>query len=183
MMVQLVILDRDGVINRERGHVTRVEDFEILDGVGEAIFRLNHAGIKVCVASNQSGLARGILTQSELYKMQNLVECELIKFNARIERWFYSPWYPNAQLANGVQDWLGEHQDRKPNPGMLIKAMAEVGVTSEESMMVGDSAKDVKAAESVGVRFLGVKSNKADELHDQVVYDSLSALVSDFLKS
>jgi len=182
--VKLMILDRDGVINREQGHITGLSDFFILDGVCEAISQLNAAGIKVCVASNQSGLARGILSEEDLTKIQEYFESELRVHGGWIDHWFYSPWHPDVNLIGGVTKWLGEHEDRKPRAGMLKKALSKTQISVTDAVMVGDSLKDKLAAESLGVRFVGIRSNKCEELSDtDIVFDSLVEVTEYFLSS
>ncbi len=176
--LKLVILDRDGVINREQGHVTCLEQFEVLDGVYEAITSLHQAGIKICVASNQSGLARGILTQEALEQIQEDFEKKLALYGGHVTHWFYSPWHPNTTLEGGISQWLREHDDRKPRPGMLRKALKATNCKVEDAVMIGDSAKDRDAAQALGMRFIGIKSSKVKELMGEVVYDSLSRAVS-----
>lgn len=175
--IKLVILDRDGVINKEQGHITSVERFEILEGVCEAITALNKLGIKVCVASNQSGLARGILSEEVLAEIQAFFLKELSRVGGEVEHWFYAPWHPDKELEGGVQKWLGAHEDRKPGAGMLVKAMEACGVSVSDAVMVGDSKKDALAAKSLGMRFYGVSSAKVDELAGEKVYGSLKEIV------
>lgn len=176
--IKLIILDRDGVINQEQGHITKLSDFVVLEGVYEAIARMNSAGLKVCVASNQSGLARGILTEETLAEIQASFEEKLAGFGGRVDAWFYSPWHPDRDLEGGVTQWLGEHPDRKPSSGMLRKALEFSKCSADEAIMVGDSRKDHLAARDLGVRFIGVRSAKVDELADcEEVYGSLSEVM------
>lgn len=180
--LKLVILDRDGVINREQGHITSLDRFEILDGVCEAITHLNQAGIKVCLASNQSGLARGILTEEVLTEIQAYLEAELKRVGGHIDHWFYSPWHPDTALEGGIPKWLGEHEDRKPGTGMLKKALAATDLKVENAVMVGDSKKDLHAAAELGMTFYGIKSAKESELDGQIIFPSLKELVTYLLK-
>jgi len=179
--IELVILDRDGVINVEQGHITSIEQFKILDGVCKAIALLNQSGIKVCVASNQSGLARGILSEKSLAEIQQFFETELKIAGGHIDHWFYSPWHPDTDLKDGVPKWLGEHEDRKPGVGMLNKALAITRVNVSNAIMVGDSAKDAQAAASLNMQFYGIKSSKFIELDGEKIYASLLELVDDVL--
>ena len=179
---RLVILDRDGVINREQGHITHVGDFEILEGVCESIAKLNSEGCLVCVASNQSGLARGILSEQSLLEIQAFFEEKLSRVGGKISHWFYSPWHPDMELEGGIQKWLGEHEDRKPSTGMLNKALIASQVEVADAVMVGDSRKDADAARTLGIEFLGVKSAKANELDGESVFASLEEIVNYLLR-
>jgi len=175
---RLVILDRDGVINVERGHITSLDNFEIIEGVCEAISKLNQDGVKICVASNQSGLARGILSEDVLLLLQEKFEENLTAMGGWIDQWFYSPWHPDLNLEGGIKKWLGEHEDRKPRAGMLNKALSFAEVDASEALMIGDSCKDAQAAEISKIDFLGIKSAKVNELKKEKVYSNLLELVN-----
>ena len=178
MSYKAILLDRDGVINHERGHVLNVSDFEMLPGVGKAIAELNRRGIKVALVTNQSGLARGLLTQAQLRTIHQEMNRQLALEGASLDEIFISPWHPDITLKGGVKKWLGEHEDRKPGVGMLSKALERFGVASSEAAMVGDSAKDRDAARLIGIDFFGVRSSKSGEIADEDrLFDDLEEVV------
>lgn len=177
-----ILLDRDGVINRERGHVRRLEDFEILPGVPEAIARLNEHGTLVAVLTNQSGIARGYLTEEELQSVHGHLGSVLARAGARIDYLAYSPWLDQPGLSGGVERFLRDHPDRKPNPGMLVKACRRFGIESAAACYVGDTPRDREAALRADMDFYAVRSAKADQFEKgTVIRESLAEFVDDFL--
>ncbi|MBT8036555.1 MAG: HAD-IIIA family hydrolase [Verrucomicrobiae bacterium] len=162
--LRAVFLDRDGVINREQGHITRLEDFHILPGVADAIARLNAKDILTVLVTNQSGLARGMISESQLMAIHRHLQESLSQAGGYLDKIYYSPWHPDTSLRGGVKKWLGDHPDRKPGAGMLTKAMTEFNLEPSEVCLIGDSKKDWKAAETAGVDFYGVKSSKFSEI-------------------
>jgi len=180
--IKAVLLDRDGVINQEGGHVFNLDDFKMLPGVAEAILKLNEAKIPVAVVTNQSGIARGLMTVEDLEAIHDEMKRLLLLGKAHINALYYSPWHPDQNLEGGVNQWLCNHEDRKPGVGMLRKALKEFGVLPNEAVMIGDSAKDSLAADRLGVSFYGVRSSKVGELNDAEAFDTLLELVQYFEK-
>ncbi len=172
------------MINREHGHITSIDGFEILDGVPEAIQILNSKHIITVIVTNQSGIARGLLSVSGLETIHEHLGNELLKESAEIDRIYFSPWHPDENLANGVKKWLGDHEDRKPNAGMINKAMKHFQLSPSEVCMIGDSGKDQQAAKKAGVKFFGVRSSKQEEIDNSSceLFDSLLDVVN-YLKT
>ncbi|MDG2123760.1 MAG: HAD-IIIA family hydrolase [Verrucomicrobiales bacterium] len=184
--VSHVFLDRDGVLNREGGHVTSVEGLEVLPGVGEAVARLNVAGVGCSVVTNQSGLARGIVTEAELGRIHAKLVGAIEEAGGRIERVYVSPYLDKADgLGEGaVTKWVRASDQRKPRSGMLFRAARELGLKLGDCVMVGDSRRDLQAAEGAGVRFYGVRSAKAESFGGGVkLYEGLGEVVGEMLKS
>lgn len=176
--IKAVLLDRDGVINLERGHIRSVEEFEVLKGVGEAIAILNREGIKVAVLTNQSGIARGYLTEDGLEEIHLKLRDFLANEKGHLDALFYSPWLNQPELDGGVAQYLCEHPDRKPSPGMIQKALKCFNIETGEVCLVGDSGGDQEAAKRAGVSFFGVASSKVEELSKEaIVFESLLAFV------
>lgn len=140
MQQKCVFLDRDGVLNRERGDYTyTLEDFEILPGVPEALALLKQNGYLLIVVTNQGGIAKG------LYKKADVMACHQ-KLQERcgnlIDAIYYAPSHPN----------YSESLSRKPDSLMLERAIARYNIDPAQSWMVGDSKRDLEAAAKVGVR-------------------------------
>ncbi|GAB3526531.1 hypothetical protein GCM10027443_01740 [Pontibacter brevis] len=134
-----VFLDRDGVLNRERGDYTyRLEDFEVLPHVPEALALLKEHGYLLIVITNQAGIAKGLYQRSDVLAChQKLQEsCE-----ALVDAIYYAPGHPR----------YSESLSRKPDSLMFEKAIAKYNIDPEASWMVGDSLRDLQAAAKVGV--------------------------------
>ena len=136
-----VFLDRDGTINVERDYVNRVADFELLSDAAGAIKALNKAGIKVLVASNQSGVARGYLTIKTLGKITSKMHLLLGRQGAHIDAVYYCPFHPDDKPYC-----------RKPSVGMAMEAKLQFGLDLEKCYMVGDNKVDMEFGQNMGAR-------------------------------
>ena len=140
MHTKLVILDRDGTINRASDQFVKSPDeWEPLPGALEAIGRLNHAGYHVVLASNQSGLGRGLLDMAALNAVHDTMTKALARVGARLDAIFYCPHAPDEAC-----------HCRKPEPGLLEQIAERYGVSLEGVPFVGDSVRDAQAAEAAG---------------------------------
>ena len=140
--MKLVILDRDGVINRDSADfVKSADEFVPLPGSLEAIGRLCEAGWTVTIASNQSGVGRGLFTLSELNDMQHKLQAELLEYGGYVDGFFYCPHTPRS------------HCDcRKPKDGLLRQIGERFGTELNQVPVIGDSLRDLQAAWSVDAR-------------------------------
>lgn len=140
MSMKLVILDRDGTINHERDdYIKSAEEWVPLPGAMEAIARLNHAGWHVVVATNQSGIGRGLFDMAALNAMHAKMHQILARHGARVDAVFFCPHTPEDQCTC-----------RKPQPGLFNMIGERFGVSLDGVPMVGDLPRDVLAAQSVG---------------------------------
>lgn len=140
--------DRDGVLNVDRGYVHRPSDVEWVAGAAEAVRLANAAGLAVVVVTNQSGVARGYYGEAEVEALHGWMTAEMAAQGARIDRFYHCPFHAEAVVeAYRVDD----HPDRKPNPGMLRRAIAELGLDPGRSFMIGDQISDVVAGARAGV--------------------------------
>ncbi|MEA5113273.1 MAG: D-glycero-beta-D-manno-heptose 1,7-bisphosphate 7-phosphatase [Geobacteraceae bacterium] len=141
-----VFLDRDGVVNVDKGYIYRREDFQFLPRVPEAIGLLNKAGYLVIVVTNQSGIARGFYTLDDVTRLHDHVDAELAHHGSRIDAYYLCPHHPD----HGPDGRGGECLCRKPLPGMLLEAAADLSVDLSRSFMVGDKLSDVEAGLAAG---------------------------------
>jgi len=155
---QAVFLDRDGTITVERGHVTSPEDLEMIEGAGKAIGRLNGAGLPVVVISNQSGVARGLMTERDLAGIHASLEGLLESEGARIDAAYYCPNYEGGSVA----DYTGDTSCRKPATGMLEQAVRDLGIDVPSSFLVGDQITDLELARNAGMRGVLVMTGKGE---------------------
>jgi len=143
-------LDRDGVINRELGaHTTRLQDFEILQGVPEAIAAANAAGWMVVVITNQSGIDLGLYDHETVERMHHYLHDMLRQHGTSVAEVFYCPHHPQH----------GRCLCRKPGSLLLQRAAARHGIDPARSVMIGDRERDVQAAEAIGARGILVQAN------------------------
>ena len=146
-----LFLDRDGVLNEDRGYVHRWEDFCWIPGAREAVAAFNARDWWVFVVTNQSGVGRGYYPEADVLALHARMEADLAAAGARIDAFYYCPFHPEA-LEDRYRH--PDPPDRKPNPGMLLRAMADWPVDAARSVMVGDKAIDLEAGQRAGVRSL-----------------------------
>lgn len=176
-MRRAVFLDRDGTINIEKDYLYRVEDFEFIPGVPEALRLLNEAGYFVVVVTNQSGVARGYYTEEDVENLHRHIAAELDKCGARVDAWLYCPHHPAGKGSYSLPCHC-----RKPLPGMLHDAATRFDIDLEASVMIGDKLADVEAARAAGCLPILVRSGYGAEQESLVpagtaVYDDLYAAV------
>ncbi len=146
-----LFLDRDGVLNEDRGYVHRWEDFCWIPGAREAVAAFNARDWWVFVVTNQSGVGRGYYPEADVLALHARMEADLAATGARIDAFYHCPFHPEA-LEDRYRH--PDPPDRKPNPGMLLRAMADWPVDAARSVMVGDKAIDLEAGRRAGVRSL-----------------------------
>lgn len=148
MTHRALFLDRDGVINHEVGYLHRAEDVRFVDGIfplGRAASKL---GYKLVVVTNQSGIARGLYTTAQFERLMVWFRAEFERAGAPLAAVYFCPYHPE----NGVGEFRREHQDRKPSPGMLLRAARDLSLDLSHSILVGDRCSDVAAANAAGLR-------------------------------
>jgi len=170
--MKLVILDRDGVINFDSDHyIKSPEEWMPLPGSLNAIAQLNQNGWRVAVATNQSGIARGLFDMHALNAMHAKMHKALAAVGGRIDAVFFCPHLPEDDC-----------DCRKPKPGLLIRIAERFGVPICESPMIGDSHRDLEAAAAAGCPTILVKTGKGeatlargDMPQGTLIFDDLAA--------
>ena len=145
-----LFLDRDGVINEEVGYLYRPEECHFVDGIVPLLQTANALGVFTCVVTNQAGIARGLYTEEDFYRLMEYMLAELASRHARVDAVYFSPYHP----VHGTGKYRRESDCRKPAPGMLLRAAAEYDLDLARSVMVGDRCSDLLAGNAAGVRDL-----------------------------
>lgn len=169
--LKAVVLDRDGVINEDSDEfIKSPEEWVAIEGSLEAIARLNHANVKVFIASNQSGIGRKLLSYDTLNEIHLKMLSELARYGGHLNGIFICP------------DLEGEC--RKPNPGMLVDIEQRTGLSLGGAPLIGDSLRDVQAAMAYGLQPILVRTgngsvtSRSKQLpHDILVFENLAEAV------
>jgi D-glycero-D-manno-heptose 1,7-bisphosphate phosphatase len=141
-------LDRDGVLNADRGYTHRPEDLAWIAGAREAVLSLNEAGYLVFVVTNQAGVARGHFAEPDTAAFHAAMQDQLAEVGAHIDAFYHCPFHPEATVAAYRH---ADHPDRKPNPGMILRALREWPVAVAGSFLIGDRESDLEAARRAGI--------------------------------
>ncbi len=145
-----VIFDRDGVLNEDVAYAHRPDQIRWIEGAMSAVRAVNSAGLFAFVATNQSGVARGLYTEADVVGLHDWMNGELARFGARIDAFVYSPYHPDGV----VEAYRRASPCRKPGPGMILELMARFPVDPARTLMIGDQPTDVEAAGAAGVEGL-----------------------------
>ena len=154
-----VFLDRDGTINEEVGYIDRIGELRLIPGAAAAIRRINASGLKAVVVTNQSGVARGFFDEALVGRMNARLVEMLAAEGALIDAFYYCPHHP----TEGKGIYLQACTCRKPAPGMLLKAAAELGIDRGLSYLVGDTLNDIEAAARAEVKGILVRTGYGAE--------------------
>ncbi len=147
-----IFLDRDGTINQYVGFLRNIDDFELIDGVAEAIKAINSSGYLAIVVTNQPVIARGEVTWENLQEIHNKMETLLGLEGAYLDGIYFCPHHPHRGYEGEVPELKIECDCRKPKPGMLLKAASDFNIDLSQSWMIGDGENDVKAGIAAGCR-------------------------------
>ncbi|HEX5282533.1 MAG TPA: HAD family hydrolase [Bryocella sp.] len=143
-----LFLDRDGVLNEEVGYLYRPEEVRWIEGAFSLCRTAMELGYKLIIVTNQSGIARGMYSEGDFHTLMDWMRAEFEREKVRVDGVYFCPFHPE----HGVGEYRREHEDRKPGPGMLLRAAREHGLDLEQSVMVGDRCSDVAAANTAGLR-------------------------------
>ena len=154
-----IFLDRDGTINKYVGFLRNIDDFELIDGVSEAIKLINQSGYLAIVVTNQPVIARGEVSWEELNEIHKKMATLLGKDGAYIDGVYICPHHPDKGFEGERPEYKIDCDCRKPKPGLLLQAARDFNIDLSESYIIGDSYRDVEAGGNAGMK----KSIKIEE--------------------
>jgi D,D-heptose 1,7-bisphosphate phosphatase len=140
-------LDRDGVLNVDRHYVHRPEQVEWTPGAIECVRRLNDLGYRVVVVTNQAGVAHGYYDEDSVQALHAWMNDQLAAHGAFVDAFYHSPYHPDARVAR----FRRTHADRKPGPGMILRALSDLDIDKNRSFLIGDKKSDILAARNTGI--------------------------------
>lgn len=176
-----IFLDRDGTINKYVGFLRNIDDFELIDGVAEAIRKINESGYLAIVVTNQPVIARGEVSFGELEEIHNKMETLLGKEGAYLDAIYYCPHHPHKGYEGERSELKIDCDCRKPKSGMLIKAAEDFNIDLSQSWMVGDGENDVKAGLNAGCKTALIGQGK-ENIGQLVSEKSLLEFVKKYLQ-
>ena len=171
MSKRALFLDRDGVINVDRGYVHRPDQFEFVPGIFElGRFWTNEVRGPIVVATNQSGIGRGYFDEAAYTKLTRWMCDRFAEQGTSISRVYHCPYHP----LDGIVEYRCDHPWRKPKPGMLLQAIADLQLDASQCALVGDKMSDMEAGAAAGIGMrvlLGARDSAKGELAHKVAAD------------
>jgi D,D-heptose 1,7-bisphosphate phosphatase len=156
MANRAIFLDRDGTINEDPGYISDPADVVLLPQAGEALAGLKKKGFKLIVVSNQSGIARGIMSSADVEKVNDKINELLLKKNVSIDAFYYCDAHPEFSTPE-------ECECRKPSAKLVFEAARDFEIELKESYFVGDTISDIECGKNAGLRTILVKTGKGEE--------------------
>lgn len=141
-----LFLDRDGVINIDKGYVHKIEDCEFVNGIFDICRLAREKGYLLIVVTNQSGIARGFYTEKDFLTLMEYIGSEFKKQGCPLDEIFYCPYH-----EDGKAPWNIKSPDRKPGPGMLYRAANKFSLDLRKCLMLGDQESDIMAGKNAGI--------------------------------
>jgi len=177
-----IFIDRDGTINKKVSFLKNIDDFELLDGVIDAIKKINESNYLAIVVTNQPVIARGDLTLEELKEIHNKMETMLGEQGAYLDDILFCPHHPDKGFLGERLEYKIKCDCRKPNPGLILKACEKYNIDVSKSWMIGDSIMDVEAGKNAGCNKALIDKNKV-MINDfkESIFSSLLECVNEIL--
>ncbi len=141
-----LFLDRDGVINVDRNYVCRIEDCVFIDGIFDLCRKAKTKGYKLIIVTNQAGIARGYYTEADYSTLMDYIGAEFVRQACPLDDVFYCPYH-----EDGLEPYRKASEDRKPAPGMILKAAQKHNLNLSWCVLIGDKKSDIEAGWRAGV--------------------------------
>lgn len=164
-------MDRDGVLNVDLGYTYKPTDLRWVEGACEAVRALNDAGYFVIVVTNQAGVARGYYDEADVLAFHVEMRLQLAAYGAHIDAFYHCPYHPDASTDRFRH---ADHPERKPNPGMILKAFEEWPIRRDGSFLIGDRQSDLDAAAAAGLPGFLFQGNSLKTLVDRAMKGEVS---------
>ena len=174
-----IFLDRDGTINKYKGFITNIDDFELLPGVSEAIKKINHSEYLCIVITNQPIIARGEATVEDLEEIHNKMETLLGRDGAYIDKIYYCPHHPDKGFEGERVEYKIDCSCRKPKPGLVLQAQKDFNIDLANSYFIGDSKRDIECGKNAHTKTILLNENLEDKENsypDEICYNLLEAI-------
>ena len=159
MANKAILLDRDDTLIEDPGYINHPSQVRLLDGVAEALIELRSLGYKLVVVSNQSGVARGIISEPVLGEIHDRLKSLLAEKGAHLDAIYYCPFHPDGTIAK----YRRESELRKPSPGMILQAAKEMDLNLSQSWAIGNSDRDIEAGRRAGCKTILLDSLGRDK--------------------
>lgn len=173
-----IFLDRDGTINKYVGFLRKTDQFELLNGVSEAIKKINQSGYLAVVITNQPVIARGEVTYEGLRMIHNKMETLLGNDGAYLDGVYFCPHHPDKGFDGEIRELKIDCNCRKPKAGLLLQAAKDLNIDLEQSWMIGDSKNDILAGKNAGCNTALIGNEEAGQ---DIMVDSLLAFANKVL--
>jgi D-glycero-D-manno-heptose 1,7-bisphosphate phosphatase len=167
-----LFLDRDGIVNLDSGYTHRIEDFHFREGIFDLVRQARERGLAVVIVTNQAGIGRGYYTEGDFQRLTQWMLARFREQGAPVDRVYHCPYHPE----HGVGEYRRESDWRKPAPGMLLQAAADLGLDLAGSVLVGDSETDIEAGRRAGLRRTILVADRAVSTRADHVVASLPAV-------
>ena len=151
-----VFLDRDGTLNEDPGYLNDPEKVVLFKDTGEALSLLKKYGFLLIVISNQSGIARGLMTSKDVDAVNEKINSLLSEHKVKIDAFYYCPAHPDFSSKEDIEC-------RKPSPKLVFDASKEFNVDLQKSYFIGDTVADIRCAQNAGIKSILVRTGKGEE--------------------
>ena len=179
MSNKAVFLDRDGVINVDKGYVHKIEDFEFYPEVFPALKLLQKNNYKLIVVTNQSGIAVGYYTLEDFQKVTEFMLSQLEKHGIKIEKVYFCPHHPEGVIP----ELRKKCACRKPESGMIKAAIKEFNINPAESFLIGDKETDIQAGHKEGIKSILVKTGQGKKYLSNTTADFVADNILDAVEN
>ena len=169
-MNRAVFLDRDGTINKDKGYLYKIEDFEFIDGAVEALRSLQQLGFMLFIITNQSGIARGYYCEDDFNELNKWMLSKLHNSGIFIQKVYYCPHLPDADVLKYRQLC----DCRKPDTGLFLKAISEYQISLSYSWAIGDKLRDCSICQKSDCRGILIGSNEKEDIIEEVKNGSIN---------